>query len=86
MNITSITVAGLLIGGIGMTGTEAVSFARDYAQMRQNAVQSLLKGDIEMAGNRALMKKVCIDASIVLRLQGQASPLDCKAIATAQTE
>ena len=86
MNIATIALSTVLIGGVGMTGTEVVSFARDYSQMRQVALSSLLKGDIEMKSNKALMQKVCIDAVIVLRLQGQPAPIDCKAISTAQTE
>lgn len=80
MNIATFTVAAAFAGGTALVGAEAISFANDYSRMNQNAIRSLQRGDVEMRSNQALMRKVCIDAQIVMKMGGQASSIDCKSI------
>ena len=86
INIATFTVAAAFAGGVGLTGAEALSFAEDYSNMQKSAIRSLQLGDLEMQSSKALMKKVCIDSAIVLRLQGQDPGIDCKSLLAAAAQ
>ena len=80
MNFATFTVAAVFVSGMALTAREAISFATDVSKMQQNAIRSLQRGEIGMQSSRALMKKVCVDANIVLRLRGQDPQTNCKSL------
>lgn len=83
MNIATFTVAAAFAGGTALVGAEAISFATDYSSMQKSAIRSMQRGEIGMQSSQALMRKVCIDAAIVLRTQGQDPQIDCKSLMAA---
>lgn len=72
MNIISATVAAFYLSAVGIAGSFAVDFVKDYSDMNTSIVKSLRAGDIGLQGSRQQIAKACGNSGAFLAAQGYA--------------
>ena len=70
MNIISAAVAAFYLSALGIAGSFAVDFVKDFADMNSSVVKSLRAGDFEMQGSRQQIAKACGNSAAFLAGQG----------------
>jgi hypothetical protein len=72
MNIISAAVVAFYLSAVGIAGTFAIEFVKDYADMNTSIAKSLRTGDIGMQGSRQEIAKACGNSAAFLSTQGYA--------------